>query len=123
MIMRVLVAAVLSLTLIAGAAAQTKKGPNGGLVVTVDDHPIEFVHRGQEITFYLNEHDGKPMPTKGLQARATVQDGGKTVTVTLSPSAPNLFVGKLAAPLGPKARVVFSSRFNGHALQARFTVD
>ena len=60
------------------------------------------------------------MPTKGLKARAVVQDGGKTMTITLSPAEPNRFVGKLAAPLGPKARVVFSSVFDGHNLQARF---
>ena len=70
--------AAVGLTLMATAAAQTK-GPNGGIVVKVDDHPIEFVVRDQEIVFYLGDHDGKPMPTKGLKARAVVQDGGKTV--------------------------------------------
>ena len=85
-----------------------------------DDHPVEFVVRDQEIVFYVGDHDGKPMPTKGLKARAVVQDGGKTSTIALSPAAPNMFVGKLAAPLGAKARVVFSSAFDGHSLQARF---
>jgi hypothetical protein len=111
--------AAVSLTLMVSADAQTK-GPNGGIVVKADDHPVEFVVRGQEIVFYLGDHDGKPMSTKGLKARAVVQDGGKTSTVTLSPAAPNMFVGKLAAPLGAKARVVFSSSFEGHSLQARF---
>jgi hypothetical protein len=49
-----------------------------------------------------------------------VQDGGKTVTINLSPAAPNMFVGKLASPLGAKARVAFSSYVDGHNLQARF---
>ncbi|MPZ41272.1 MAG: hypothetical protein GEU95_25150 [Rhizobiales bacterium] len=111
--------AAVSLTLIGNAEAQTK-GPNGGVVVKVEDHPIEFVLREQEIVFYVGDHDGKPMPTKGLKARAVVQDGGKTTTITLSPSAPNMFVGKLAAPLGAKARVVFSSAIEGHSLNARF---
>ncbi len=119
MILRALMIAAVSLTLMVSADAQTK-GPNGGIVVKADDHPVEFVVRGQEIVFYLGDHDGKPMSTKGLKARAVVQDGGKTSTVTLSPAAPNMFVGKLAAPLGAKARVVFSSAFDGHSLQARF---
>ncbi len=119
MILRALMIAAVSLTLMATADAQTK-GPNGGVVVKADDHPVEFVIRDQEIVFYVGDHDGKPMPTKGLKARAVVQDGGKTSTITLSPAAPNMFVGKLAAPLGAKARVVFSSAFDGHALQARF---
>jgi hypothetical protein len=119
MILRTLMIAAVSLTLMASADAQTK-GPNGGIVVKVEDHPIEFVIRDQEIVFYVGDHDGKPMPTKGLKARAVVQDGGKTVTIALSPAAPNMFVGKLAAPLGAKARVVFSSAIDGHNLQARF---
>jgi hypothetical protein len=119
MIVRALMMAAVSLMLIANAGAQTK-GPNGGIVVTADEHPIEFVLRGQELVFYVGDHDGKPMPTKGLKARAIVQDGGKTTTIALSPAAPNMFVGKLAAPLGAKARLVFSSAFEGHALQARF---
>jgi hypothetical protein len=119
MILRALMIAAVSLTLVASAGAQTK-GPNGGIVVKVDDHPVEFVFTEQEIVFYVGDHDGKPMPTKGLKARAVVQVGGKTTTVALSPAAPNRFVGKLAAPLGSKARVVFSSVFDGHNLQARF---
>ena len=119
MILRALMIVAVSFTLIVIAEAQTK-GPNGGVVVKTDDHPIEFVLREQEIVFYVGGHDGKPMPTKGLKARAIVQVGGKTMTIALSPAAPNMFVGKLAAPLGAKARVVFSSSFDGHSLQARF---
>jgi hypothetical protein len=119
MILRTLMAAAVSLTLVASADAQTK-GPNGGVVVKVEDHPVEFVLRDQQIVFYVGDHDGTPMPTKGLKARAIVQVGGKTVTIALSPAPPNMFVGKLAAPLGPKARVVFSSSIEGHNLQARF---
>ena len=120
MILRALMIAAVGLTLtIANAGAETK-GPNGGMVVKVDDHPVEFVFTDQEIVFYVGDHDGKPMPTKGLKARAVVQVGGKTTTIALSPAEPNRFVGKLAAPLGSKTRVVFSSVFDGHNLQARF---
>ncbi|MBX9776838.1 MAG: hypothetical protein K2Y71_20865 [Xanthobacteraceae bacterium] len=119
MILRTLMIAAVSFTLVASAGAETK-GPNGGMVVRADDHPVEFVFNDQEIVFFVGDHDGKPMPTKGLKARAVVQVGGKTTTVNLSPAEPNRFVGKLAAPLGPKARVVFSSVFEGHNLQARF---
>ena len=42
MILRALMIAAVGLTLIANADAQTK-GPNGGIVVKVEDHPIEFV--------------------------------------------------------------------------------
>jgi hypothetical protein len=108
-----------------GAAAQSgKKGDNGGEVVVMEGHPIEFVARGQEIAFYVLEDDGKSLtPTKGFSGRAVIQDGGKTIAVALSPAEPNMFVGQLAMPLGSKARVVFSAKVPGHTLQARFTTD
>ncbi len=119
MILRTLMVVAIGLTLLANAGAETR-GPNGGIVVKADDHPIEFVVRGQELVFYIGDHDGKPMATKGLKARAIVQDGGKTINIALSPAPPNMCVGKLAAPLRANARVVFSSVFDGHSLQARF---
>ena len=107
------------------AAAQSAgKGANGGEVVVMEGHPIEFVARGQEIAFYVLEDDGKsPTPTKGFSGRAVIQDAGKTTAVALSPAEPNVFVGQLAMPLGSKARVVFSAKVPGHTLQARFTTD
>ena len=85
----------------------------------MEGHPIEFVAKGRDITFYILEDDGKSFtPTKGFSGRAVIQDGGKTTAVALSPAEPNMFVGKLAVPLGSKARVVFSAKVPGHTLQA-----
>ena len=116
-----LVFAVMALS----ATAQTpNKGSNGGDVVVMEGHPIEFVSKGQEIAFYILEDDGKnPTPTKGFTGRAVIQDDGKTFAVNLSPAEPNMFVGQLPMPLGSKARVVFSGKVAGHNLQARFTTD
>lgn len=105
------------------AAAQTKMGGNGGPVVTSQGHPIEFVRKGLEIVFYVSDDDGSPLSTKEMRGRATVQEGGKTVTVPLSPSGPNMMVGKLQTELTPKARVVFSANLHGHSLTARYTVE
>ena len=109
------------------AEAQSKKGPNGGMIVTSSGHPIEFVLKGQELVFYLGDDDGSPLQTKGMTGRATVQDGGKTATVTLQPAAPNMMTGKVQAPLGAKARVVFSGTFREgghvHTLTARYVTD
>ena len=105
------------------AQTQPKKGANGGMIVTSQGHPIEFVVKGQDLVFYINDDDGSPLSTKDMRGRATVQDGGKTTTVPLEPAAPNMMVGKLQAPLGPKARVVFSANLHGHALTARYVAD
>ena len=106
----------------AATAEPAAKGANGGDVVVMENHPIEFVSKGQEITFYILDEDGRtPVMTTGLTGRAVVQDGGKTTAVNLSAAEPNRFVGQLQMPLGPRARVVFSAKVAGHNLQARFT--
>lgn len=120
-------ALALTLVLSSPASAQTQKGPNGGILAVSDGHPIEFVAKGQEIVFYLSDDDKSPLPTKAMRGRATVQDSGKTTTVTLQPAAPNMMVGKLAEALKPKARVVFSASFregsHNHTLTARYVVE
>src|SRR5262249_35645733 len=102
---------------------QPKKGPNGGMVVTSEGHPIEFVLKGQEGVFYINDDDGSALSTKSMRAPATVQGGGKKTTGALPPTAPNLMTGKLQAPLGAKARVVFSGSLHGHSLTARYVTE
>jgi hypothetical protein len=103
------------------AAAQAKKGSNGGPVVTSEGHPIELVSKGTDIVFYVGEHDGSPYATKDMKGRATIQDGGKTVIVPLTPASPNMMKGKLEAELSPRAKVVFSATADGHSLTARYT--
>lgn len=104
------------------ATAQTK-GSNGGHVVKSQGHPIEFVSKGTDIVFYVGDDDGSPLSTKDMRGRATVQDGGKTITVPLAPASPNLMKGRLQTELSPKAIVVFSASLHGHSLTARYTVD
>src|SRR5215207_9475962 len=127
MIKRVAIVALAVVVSLGVAQAQLTKGANGGKVVKSAGHPIEFVHKGQEIVFYLSDDDGTQLATKAMRGRATVQDGGKTTTVSLEPATPNLMVGKLQAPLGSKARVVFSATFNegghSHTLTARYVTD
>jgi hypothetical protein len=119
-----LLALVIAMTATTGLAeAQSKKGANGGMVVTSQGHPIEFVLKGQELVFYVSDDDGSPLSTKDMRGRATVQDGGKTTTVALEPAVPNMMVGKLKGPLGSKARVVFSANAHGHSLTARYVTE
>lgn len=116
--------AIIAATTLPGlAAAQPTKGSHGGAIVKSEEHPIEFVRNGVDITFYVGDHDGSPLPTTEMKGRATVQDGGKTVTVPLSPATPNLMRGKLSAELSPKAIIVFSANSHGHTLTARYTAE
>jgi len=116
--------ALLLAALIPATAHAQSKGANGGDVVVMEGHPIEFVSKDLEITFYILEDDAKsPTPTKGFSGRAVIQDAGKTFAVNLLPAEPNRFVGQLQMPLGSKARVVFSAKVEGHNLQARFVTN
>jgi hypothetical protein len=126
--LRLLIAYLVALIAAVGVAqAQSNKGQNGGMVATSHGHPIEFVLRGQELVFYIRDDDGSPLPTKEMKGRVTIQDGGKTSTVSLEPAVPNMMLGKLQDPLGPKARVVFSATFrensHTHTLTARYVTD
>jgi hypothetical protein len=121
---RVSVALLFAVIAWSATAQSPKKGDHGGDVVVMEGHPIEFVSKDQEITFYILEDDGKsPTPTRGFAGRAVIQDSGKTFAVNLSPAEPNMFVGQLPTPLGAKARVVLSAKVEGHNLQARFTTN
>ncbi|MBM1174973.1 hypothetical protein [Microvirga arabica] len=117
---------ILALTIaaspLAAAAHEMAKGPNGGPVVDSAGHHVEMVAKGSELVLFLTEADDKPLPSAGTKnARAIVQDGGKTATVPLQPADPNRLVGTLTQPLGSGARVVVSATMaDGHAVQARF---
>ncbi len=117
---------ILALTLAAwpmmALAHEAAKGPNGGPVVDSAGHHVEMVVNGTELVLFLTEADDKPLASAGTRnARALVQDSGKTAAVALEPAEPNRLVGALAQPLAPGARVVVSATMaDGHAVQARF---
>ena len=104
------------------AQAHQAIGPNGGQLVDSAGHHLEMVASGTELVFYVTDDAVAPHTSIGAKnARAIVQDGGKTVTVALRPAEPNKLVGELSAPLGKGARIVVSAGLaDGHAVQARF---
>ena len=103
-------------------AHELAKGPNGGPVVDSAGHHVEMVAKGTELVLFLTEADDTPLASAGTKnARAIVQDGGKTATVALQPAEPNRLVGILSQPLGKGARVVVSATMaDGQVVQARF---
>lgn len=99
-----------------------KAGPNGGLVEGKDGHETELVVSPTEITVYLID-EGKQQKTKGVNARAVIQQGGKTLTVNLTESGGTKLVGKLAAPLAAGAIVVITGKDDhGHAISSRYVI-
>lgn len=121
-------ALVLSSALIVAAvsgtsAHETTKGPNGGAVVDVAGHHVEFVPSATEMTFYLTGEADAPIASTGAKVKAIAQDAGKTAQIDLAPVEPNKLVGKLAAPLTKGAKVVVTGALSdGHSLQAKFVM-
>ena len=117
-----ILALAIAVSPLAAAAHEMAKGPNGGPVVDSAGHHVELVAKGSELVLFLTEADDKPLASAGTKnARAIVQDGGRTATVPLQPAEPNRLVGSLAQPLASGARVVVSATMaDGHAVQARF---
>jgi hypothetical protein len=116
---KIVLAAALSTALAASPLAQ-EQGPNGGQMVDVEGHPVEFVASADALTFYISDHDGGPEPTAKASGRAVVQADGKTTFVKLEPAEPNRLVGKLDAPLPAGAKIVLTSKIDGHSMNARF---
>ena len=110
---------------LSAGAHEAAKGPNGGRVVDSAGHHVEMVADGTQLVLFLTGEADKPLASAGSKnARAIVQDGGKTATVSLSPAEPNRLVGTLPQPLGRGARIVVSATMaDGHAVQARFAQD
>ena len=115
-------ALVLAVVPTAAWAHELAKGPNGGPVVDTGGHHLEMVAKGPELVLFLTGADDQPVASTGTRnARAVVQDAGKTATVPLQAAEPNKLVGTLAQPLGTGARVVVSITLpDGKGLQARF---
>ena len=122
---RTLIALAVAALPLAARAHDVTKGPNGGPVVDSGGHHVEMVAKGADLMLFLTDEADKPLAAAGTKnARAIIQDGGKTATVPLQPAEPNRLVGTLAQPLGKGARVVVSATLaDGHAVQARFVND
>ena len=121
---RTLAATFLLVPGVAWSQRAPARGPNGGMVVVADGHPIELVVDGQTVTFFLNGENGRPAPSRGASGRVVVQAGGQTATMSLAPAEPNRLVGQLAAPLTAGARMVFTGAMaDGHRIQARYTME
>ena len=115
-------ATVLAFSLPAASMAhEATKGPNGGALVDVDGHHVEFVPSAGEITFFLTGEKDAPIASAGAKAKAIIQADGKTAQIDLAIVDPNKLVGKIANPLLPGAKIVVTGTLaDGHGLQARF---
>jgi hypothetical protein len=119
----VLTSLMLAALNIAAIAHDLEKGPNGGQLIDIKGHHVEFVAKAGAIVIYLTGDKDAPIASKGAEGRAIVQANGKAETLSLTPEEPNLLTAKIGAPLSPGAKVVVTGKLSdGHEIQARFVV-
>lgn len=107
----------------AALAHETSKGPNGGQLIEVEGHHVEFLATESDLIFLLTDEKEAPIASAGAKMKAIVQDAGSKSQIELSPAEPNKLVGKTTAPLSPGAKVVITGTLpDGHTLQGRFVV-
>ena len=98
-------------------------GPHGGEVVEVNGHHVEFSVKDGQITLAFSGATGEPDATKGAEAKAMIQTGGKLVMLDLKPQEPNLLRGKVDTLLRAGDKLVISAKLSdGHSIQARFVM-
>jgi hypothetical protein len=119
-----LFAAALAVTLpLTATAHEATKGPNGGALIDVEGHHVEFVPSAAALTFYLTGEKDAPIASAGAKMKAIIQAGGKTTQVDLSSAEPNKLTAATSAPLSSGAKVVVTGTLaDGHSLQGRFVV-
>lgn len=95
-------------------------GPNGGRIEGAGAWHAELVTKGEAVTVYLSDANGKPLPVEGFKAVAILKSGAKAARVPLAPEAGRL-VGRAEAALGeqPSGAVRITAP-DGTTANARF---
>jgi hypothetical protein len=117
------------LAALAAAALPAHAGPghdlkpkHGGQVQEVKDVTFELVARDGKLVLHLDDH-GKPVPTKGASARATVLAGTDKREVALVPAGENRLETQDAVQLPPGARLAMVVNLPGKpAMTVRFAL-
>ncbi len=97
------------------AGAGHDHGPKyGGVVREVKEITYELVVRPDTLTLYVSDH-GKPLPTQGAKAEATLYAGNEKITVALEPAGENRMTAKGSFRVGVGVRAVLTVTLPGQA--------
>ena len=97
---------------------------HGGTVAEAsDEHWVELVLNGNQMTVYVSSEANKPIPSARLGGKATVLVGGKSQLVTLVPAEVNSLAGKLDPAATGKVTSVMTVTIDGRSTQVRFATN
>jgi hypothetical protein len=106
---KLLIAALIALSTGFAFADGALKPDHGGVMnEAASGHRVELVSRGDQLSVYLTDHDGKPVDSKGASGEITLLSGTKKTRAILMPAGANQLLGKASAAAGAKAIVKFT---------------
>ncbi len=86
-------------------AHEQRVGPRGGALVDAGVYHVELVTRDKAVEIFVSDAQDKPLPATGFKALAILAVAGKSVRVTLTPSADGAkLVGSAAEPLPARVK-------------------
>ena len=124
--MRHIAFAALSVLIPVGAFAHgpAPAAQHGGTVAEAsDEHWVELVLNGNQMTVYVSSEANQPIPSARLGGKATVLVGGKSQLVTLVPAGANSLAGKLDPAATGKVTSVMTVTIDGRSTQVRFATS
>lgn len=118
-----LVTVTLTAGMLAAAAHEPRKGPNGGALVDAGkSYHVEMIARGtEEVVVILSDAQDKPVSSAGFKANAILIVNGKPQRFALEPTEGGRLTGKapVAVPAGTKGAVQLTGP-DGVTAQAKF---
>jgi extradiol dioxygenase family protein len=94
---------------------------HGGIVAEAsDEHWVELVLKGTQMTVYVSDEANKPVASARLGGKATVLVGGKSQQVVLVPAEADSLAGNLDAAVTGKVTSVVTLTIDGKSAQVRF---
>jgi hypothetical protein len=99
--MRILLASLAFLASLSLVHAHEQRvGPRGGALVDAGIYHVELVTRDKAVEIFVSDQNDKPLPAAGFKALAILAVAGKSVRITLEPSADGAkLIGFTAEPL------------------------
>jgi len=102
-------------------AHSARIGPNGGPQVDAGNLHVEYVARDTVMTFFVRDHNDKPVATAGFKGTAIFVLDGKPQRIPLTPAGENRLTGTapVTLPAQPKGAVQITTP-SGATIQGRF---
>jgi hypothetical protein len=102
------------------------KAPNGGQLKVAGGWHLELVQKAggasgaSDLILFVTDHSGKPIPSAGLKATATILAGKDKLRANLLPDGENRLKATVTFDGAVKPKIVLSVSGNGMSEQARF---